>query len=170
MAVDISGIALLAPVLAFLFVFIVVAVILRVTKILGGNIWLEIFAGLVVAVLFVSVSGTRQLVQTIVPWFAVLLIGLFMLLAIVGFVGKDISFLKTPIGVIAVVVMGIIIIVSAFVVFSDSVFKYVPGSNYGNGADSNYIFFFDWLYSPRVFGAVLLIIASAAAAWVLTRK
>ena len=170
MAADISGVALIAPILAFLLVFIVVTVVLRITKILGEHIWIQIFVGFLIAVLFVSVAGVKDLVQTIVPWFAVLIIGLVMFLAIIAFIGKDVDFIKKPIAVVFVIVMGIIIIVSAFVVFSDIVVKYVPGPSYGSDADENTLYLFDWLYSPRVYGAILLIIASAIAAWVLTRK
>jgi len=169
MAVDISAIGFFAPIAAFLLVFLVSAAILFKIKILGENRWVLIFVSLLIASIFVSAVGVRELVQTIVPWFAVLFISLFLVLVLVGFIGKDVEFLHKPIGIIAVVVLGLIFIVSAFFVFSDVFLKYLPGPGFGSGENLQASIFLDWFYSSRVWGALLLVVISAGVAWVLVK-
>ncbi|MBS3072055.1 hypothetical protein J4408_03625 [Candidatus Pacearchaeota archaeon] len=167
MPADLSAINFFAPIAAFLIVFIVTYAILVMTKILGDNKGVHLTMSFLIAAVFVSASGAVKLVQTIVPWFVVLLISLFFILFFIGFVGKDADFLKKGIGIAVLVIAGIIFLVSAFVVFSDTLQKYVPGPGYGAGADESTLFFTDWLYSPRVIGAVLLILISVVVSWVL---
>tara|TARA_Y100000310_G_scaffold302882_1_gene340701 strand:- start:3165 stop:3683 length:519 start_codon:yes stop_codon:yes gene_type:complete len=170
MAADISAIAFFAPIAGFLLVFIVIYAILARAKILGDDkIWLNLFVALFIASIFVSVVGVRQLVQTIVPWFAVLFISLFLILLLTKFVG-NIEFMEKGIGIAFVILLGIVFLVSAFVVFSDVIVKYVPGPGYGFGGDDNVLTITDWIYSPRVGGAILLVLISAVVAWVLVKS
>src|SRR3989344_383893 len=119
MAVDLSGITLIAPIIAYLLVFLVSAAILFKTEVLGENRWVQIFVSLLIASLFVAFAGTREYVLTIVPWFAVLVISLFFVLFLVGFLGGGADFMKKGIGVVVIVIIGLIFLVSGFVVFSD---------------------------------------------------
>ena len=80
--------------------------------------------------------------------------------------GSD--FMKKGIGVVVIVIIGLIFLVSGFVVFSDVIVNYIPGPSFGGG-DENATFLLEWLYSPRVMGAVLLVIVSAIAAWILVK-
>lgn len=169
MPADLSSIAFFAPIAAFLLVFLVSAAILFKTEILGENRWVQIFVSLLIASIFVSAVGARELVETIVPWFAVLLVSLFLVLVLVGLVGKDAAFLHKPAGIIAAVGLGIVFIASAFVVFSDVLIGYLPGPGFGTGGSLEATIFLDWLYSPRVAGAILLVVISAAVSWVLVR-
>jgi hypothetical protein len=166
MAVDISGISYFAPIAAFLLVFIVSFAIFHKTKILGESKFIQIFISFIIAVLFVSAAGVRVYTQVIIPWVAVLLISLVFIMAITTFIGKDMEFLHKGIGIGAVILLAIIFLVSAFFVFSHVITSYLPGQNFGSGADPNVITFLDWLYSPRVIGAILLVIISAAVSWI----
>ena len=157
MAVDLSGITLIAPVLAYLLVFLVSAAILVKTEVLGENRWVQIFVSLLIASLFVSFAGTKDYVLTIVPWFAVLLMSLFFVLMLIGFMGDKADFMKKGIGVIVVILLGLIFLVSGFVVFSDIIFEYFAT---GVGLE---------LLSPRIYGAILLVIVSGVAAWILVK-
>ncbi|MAG24056.1 hypothetical protein CMI47_00620 [Candidatus Pacearchaeota archaeon] len=169
MAVDISSVALIAPVVAFLLVFVVVFAILARTKILGESaMWLNIFISLFIAALFISFAGVKDLVLTIVPWFAVLVIALFLILVLTRFAG-NVPFIEKGAGVVFVILLGIVFIVSAFVVFNDTLLSYIPGPGYGEGASEGALFFADWLFSSRVLGAIVLVIASAIVAWVLVK-
>lgn len=172
MPVDTSGIVLIAPILAFLIVFVVVYAILFKTKLIGENNWVLAFVSFAVASLFVSVAGTREYVLTIIPWFAALVVSSFLLLALLGFVGvKADSSLYKGAGVVFAVILGIIFLVSGFVVFSDVIVNYLPGPGYG-GADSdqNVIVVLNQLYSSRIFGAIILLGLSALVSWVLIKS
>lgn len=167
---EISAIAYFAPIAAFLLVFIVSFAILAKTKLLGESNFVQLFISLLISALFVSAIGVREYVQTIVPWFAVLLISLFLVLALVGFVGKPAEFMQKGIGIVFVVLLGFVFLVSAFVVFSDVLVNYIPGPFYGAGGDVRALLFTDWLYSPRVLGALSLIIISAVVSWILVKS
>ncbi|MEK6854967.1 MAG: hypothetical protein AABX73_01980 [Nanoarchaeota archaeon] len=169
MPADISAIGYLVPIFAYLLVVIVSAAILMKTKMLGESTWWNIFAALLIASIFVSAVGARAYVETIIPWFAVMLIALFLVLMTVGLVGKPVEFMHKGIGIVFVVILGIVFLVSAFFVFSDLIIRYIPGPGYGFNADPKTLFFFDWLYSPRVLGAVLLIVVSALTSWILVK-
>jgi hypothetical protein len=169
MAVDVSGVATIAPVLAYLIVAFVVGAVLVKFKILGENKWIGVIIALIIAALFVSFAGTRELVLTIIPWFAALIVSLFLILVVIAFVGGDADFMKKGVGIAAVVLLGIIFLVSAFVVFSEVIVQYIPGPAYGGGDSLGAYVVLDWLFSPRVWGAVLLVIFSVIAAWFLMK-
>ena len=166
---DVSFLVLIAPILVFLLVTLVVAAMLAKTKFLGENKWLQVFIALIIASLFVSTVGSREFVLTIIPWTAVLLVSLFLFLLVMGIVGQTES-MEKGIGLIAILVLGIIILFSAYVVFSDLFVTYLPGPGFGENADPQTLYFFEWLYSPRVYGAILLIAASAVASWILVKS
>ena len=166
MAIDVSGISVIAPVLAFLLVVFVVAAILFKTKILGENKWVQIFVSLIVASLFVVSAGTREYVLTVIPWFGVLVVSLFIIMFLVGFVGAKAEFMQKGIGIVAVIIIGLVFLFSAFVVFSDVLVNTVGGGGEGSEATS---IVFSWLFSARIGGAILLIIASALVSWILVK-
>ena len=170
MPADLNAIGFFAPIAAFLLVFLVVYAVLSRSKLLGeDNKWLNLFISLFIASIFVSAAGVTRLVQTVVPWFAVLFISLFLVLMLTRFVGKDVAFMEKGAGIVAVVVLGIVFLVSSFVVFSDVLFNYLPGPGFGTGGNLETLYLLDYLYSPRVTGAVLLIILSALVSFVLVR-
>jgi hypothetical protein len=166
-AVDVSFITLFLPVLGFLLVAFVVAAILLKTQVLGENKWLSVFISLVVASIFVSFIGIRDFVLTVVPWFGALIVSLFLVLVLVNFAGAN--FLHKGIAIVFVILLGLVFIISTLFVFSEVIVKFLPGPSFGSGLEGDTVFFLDWLYSPRVVGALLLIIASALVSWVLIR-
>ena len=159
MVADITGISYFAPLLAFLIVFIVMFALLYKTKLLGENAWVQLFMSLIVATIFVSAAGVRDYVLTITPWFAVLVVSLFFVLLIIGFVGKPAEFMHKGIGVIAILVLIVVFLVSGFIIFSESIKPFLPGGSAGQE-----------IYSSRVFGALLLVVISAIVSWVLVRS
>ncbi|MEK6889111.1 MAG: hypothetical protein AABW80_03315 [Nanoarchaeota archaeon] len=167
--VDLSAVGYILPIVSFLLVAIVSFVVISSSKIVEEK-WLQIFLSLFIAVLFVSFGSAREYVEDVVPWFVILLISAFLVFLLTGFIGKDVDFMKKGIGVIFVVLLFIVFIVSGIVVFSGSITPYLPGNLGYEGGNPEVLNFFDWLYSPRVGGAVLLIIVSALLAWVLARK
>jgi hypothetical protein len=170
MAADLTGISYFAPIAAFLLVFLVSFAIFHKTTLLGESKWLNLFVSLVISSLFISFAGAGTYVQTIVPWVAIALVCLVFLLALTGFVGKDVQFMNKGIGIAFVVILGIIFLVSAFFVFSEVFIKYIPGPTFGYGASANERYFLSWLYSPRIGGAIILIVISAIVSWILVKK
>lgn len=170
MAVDLSFINYFAPILAFLIVFIVMFALLLKLEIMKDHKWANIFVSFVIASIFVSSAGTRQLTLTIIPWFAVLVICLFLIVVLLSFMGKMSDSTSKGIGIAFLVLIGLVFLVSAFVVFNETLINYLPGEDFGNG-DSNpaAINLLDWLYSPRIAGAILLIVIAAIVSYVLVK-
>ena len=156
MALDISWISYFAPLWAFLIVFVILFALLYRTKLLGENAWLQLFISFLISTIFVSAAGVRDYVLTITPWFALLIVSLFFVLFIIGFVGKPSEFMQKGVGIAFVLVLIVIFLVSGFIVFSDVLGPYLPGNPAG-----------DLIYTSRVFGALLLLVICAIVSWVL---
>jgi len=168
MVVDVSGISYFAPILAFLIVFIILFALLNKTKLIGENAFFQIFVSFVIATVFVSAAGVREYVLTITPWFALLVVSLFFILFIIGFVGKPVEGMTKGIGIFFVVVLIIIFLVSGFVVFSDFIAPYLLGGT-GDGVDPALFILSREFYSSRVFGAILLLGIGIFVSWILSR-
>jgi hypothetical protein len=168
MPTDLSAITYFAPIAVFLIVFVITFAILLKTKILGDHKWLLLFISFLVATIFISAAGAKQYISTIVPWFAVLIVTLVFILMVTGMVGKFDSFNK-GIGIAFIVLLGFVFLITGFVLFSSVIFPYLPGPGFGSGSNTEATIALDWLYSPRIAGAILLIIISAAVSWVLVR-
>lgn len=169
MTVNLSAIEYLLPLLSFLVVFLISIFLIKKSKLIE-SLWIEVFISFIIAAVFVSADAPRNFVLAIIPLFAVVLIGLFLIMALSGFITKD--FPSKAVGTTFIVVLALIFLVTAFFVFSAYVGPYLPGNvnlidNPGNPALLN---LFSWLYSPQVFGAILLIGISAVVAWVVIKE
>ena len=133
---------------------------------------MNIFLSFVIATIFVTGSSVRQLVLNVIPWFGVLLIALFLMMVLIGFMGKQDAVIGKGVAWIFVVLLIIIFLVSGIKVFSNSLAPYLPSATYEqvSGADPNLVSFFSWLYSPQVKGFFLLIGVAALVTWLLVRK
>ncbi|MEK6846806.1 MAG: hypothetical protein AABY16_01420 [Nanoarchaeota archaeon] len=169
MAADVSAFAYFLPILAFLIVFAIMLAVLHKTKLLGENIYVQLFFSFVIATIFVTATSVRQLVINVLPWFAVLLIALFLLMVLIGFMGKTDVMIGKCFGWIFVIFLIIIFLISGVKVFSGTIGPYIPGSTTAGTGDPTLTNFFEWLFSPRVGGAVLLIIVAALVSWVLVK-
>lgn len=169
MAADVSAFTYFAPILAFLIVFIIMFALLRATKILGEEKFIQLFAAFIIATVFVTASSVRQVVLDVIPWFALLLIALFFILALAGFIGKK-DMVGKPIGWVFIVLLIIVFLIAGVKVFSSTLAPYLPGPSFGAGGDADLLGFFGWLYSPRVAGAILLLGVAALVSWVLVKK
>ena len=167
MVVDVSGIAYFAPIWSFLIVWAISYAVFAKTKIIGENNTFIVFVAFVIASIFVTVGGLRQYVLTVVPWAAVLIVSAAFVLALMGFVGSSDS-VKKGAGLVLVVIFAIVFLVSGIFVYSSVIGPYLPGSSM-SAPNSDIKTITDWLYSGRVSGAVLLIIASAVVSWILLK-
>ena len=169
MPVDISFLGYIAPVAIFLLVFIFVYAILAKTKLLEEKPIFNIFVSLLVATLFISAAGAIQYIGTITPWFAVLVVSMVFLLMITSFIGDPMKSWNKGIGIVIVIALALVFLICGFMIFSSSIVGYLPGAQFGYNADPAALAAFDWLYSPRVTGAILLIGISALVSWVLVK-
>ncbi len=169
MVVDVTGIGYFAPILAFLIVAVVVFAVLMKTKLLGDSAWGNAIVALILATVFVSAAGVRDYVLTITPWFAALVVSLFFILFLIGFVGKPIEGMTKGMGGFFVIVLIIIFLVSGFVVFSEFIKPYLPGSS-GVGADPELFRISREIFEGRVFGAILLLGVGIGVLWILVKS
>jgi len=166
---DVSVFQYFLPLLSFLVVFAVSFVVMKKLKFIESN-WAQAFISFFIASIFVATGTAREFVSDFTPWFAVLLVSAFFLLLLMGFLGDSVKGLNKTVGVIFVVLFFIAFLVAGFLIFSSSITPYLPGSaNYGAGNSEGLTGLTDWLYSPRVAGAILLLIVSALVSWVLVK-
>ncbi len=165
--IDISSVIYILPIVAFLLVaFIIFAVVQRLK--LFENPWPAAFISFFIATLFVTVAGSIDYVRYFGAWIAILIVSSVFLLAIIGLFGKGVEGWGKGIGIAVIIVAILIFIISGLVVYSSSITPYLPGGQ-AVGSYSIGGFLSWWFYSPRVLGAVVLLIVSAIAAWILTR-
>lgn len=168
---DLSGIEYFLPILSFLVVFIIVFAVLNKTKIIGENKWWQLFVSFVFATIFISAAGARDYVLNIIPWFAILVVSFVLILVVVSFIGKPVENMNKGLGMAFVIILILAFLVSALFVFSDYITPYLPWSQgYGSGGNPNVLGVLDWIFSPRVFGAILLLIVSAVVSWILVKS
>ena len=157
MPVDVSSITYFEPILAFLIVFVVMFAVLAKTKILGeDNKFVNIFVSFLIATIFVSAAGVTEYVLTITPWFAVLLISVLFILVLTGFVGQ-IDLVKKGTAVAALIVLGIVFLVSGYVVFSSYLNN--PGV----------LRILDLISDSRVSGGIVLLVVALIVSWILAK-
>ena len=172
MVADVSSFVYFAPILAFLAVFGIMVALLYKTKLLGDSLAVNIFIAFVIASIFITFSSIRQLVLNVIPWFAVLLIALFLIMALTGFIGKSAEgVVGKGMGWFFVVLLILIFVISGIKVFSYSLGPYLPTATYEEveRGEPSMVQFFSWLYSPRVKGFFLLIGVAALVTWMLVR-
>lgn len=165
--VDVSGISYFLPIIAFLLVSFIMFAVLTKLKLFDAK-WVLAIVSFFIATLFITVSGTIDYIKYIGAWIAILFVSMAFLLAIIGMFGKSLEGMTKGIGIAVLIVAILVFLISAFVVYSNFITPYLPGGssvgdNNTGGAITN------WLYSPRVAGAILLLVISGLAAWFLTK-
>ncbi len=154
--VSLSPLLTIMPVLAFLFVFILVYALLVKTGVIGDNKFVALFLSLITAVFFIVNTQLVDFVQFSASWVVVFIVCLFFIMLFVGFGGG--SALKDAFGGggknISFVLLAILIIV--FVVSSSYVFNWAINWDLIKG----------WFDEPW-FGTGLLIIVAFFVAKVL---
>ena len=165
MPADLASLSYLAPLFAFVLVWVVVFAVLTKIQILGDSKFMNSFIAFIVASIFVTFAGVREFVLTLTPWVALLIVSSFFLLAILGFLG--VKGWEKGIGAAVLVVFVLIFLISGMIVFSNVIGPYLPWGVAESGSEAFAIR--DWLYSARVVGAMLLIIVSAVVSWILIK-
>ncbi|MFH1308062.1 MAG: hypothetical protein ABIH72_04375 [archaeon] len=155
--VDVSGLEYYMPIFSFLFIFVIIFALLAKTKLLGENKFINLIISFVIAIIFTLITSIRSFVETVVPWFAVLIVALFFVLMIIGFSQKKMEDMMKPgLAWVFIALLVIVFLVAAIVVF--------PGT-----LEPLYDDFTDWTDSGGIAGGILLIIIAAIAAWVVAK-
>lgn len=167
MAVDVSSFNYLLPIWAFLLVFVISFAMLTKLKLFGENPWWHVFISFFIASIFITAADARSFVSDTVPWAVVVLIAGFFVLLLTGFLGKGVEGIGKGVSIFLVVALFLVFFFGALHVFGGDLFRYLPGGS--GSSNSNVAGFFDWLYSARVSGALLLLIVCALVSWVLVK-
>ncbi len=168
MALDISGIYFFMPVFSFLFVFLIVYALLANTKLLGSSNFINLLISFIMAVIFMSFSSLDLYVKTIVPWFIVLLVCIFLVLLLAGMSTKDLGKIMTT--KFAWFMIGILIIM--FLIAAIKVFNPIfhPDLIITSGEGTSLIEQIKGYSGGYIFGSLLLVVIAIAVSWILTRK
>jgi hypothetical protein len=167
MAIDISGVYFFMPVFSFLFVFVIVYALLMKTGVLGKNQATNLIVSFVLAIVFLSVSSMELYVKTILPWFVVLVITVFLVLLIAGFATKDAEkMLSNKFAWIVVAILVLIFLISAIHVFNPS---FHPDLIITSGGPSIMSQIVDFFSSGGYAGSILLLVIAGAVAWALMK-
>ena len=166
MAIDISGIQFFMPVFSFLLVFVIVYALLAKSKVIGENKWVLLLISFVIAIIFMSFSSMELYVQTIVPWFVVLVIVVFFILMIGFFSSKD--WVPKPwLAWIIIIVLLIIFLIAAIKVFNP---VFHPDLVVTSGENTSLVEQIRGYLGGGVMGSILLLIIAGVVAWVITKK
>lgn len=168
MALDVSWLNFFMPVFGFFFVYVVMVAILTKTKILGDGVFVNHFVSFVFAIIFITFAPGVDFVATILPWFVILVIALFLVLILVGFSqDKMDKFMQPWLAWVFIVLLMIVFLVSAIVVFNPVLGPYLPGS----GVDGEGFLFDirDFVYGEQFLGGLLLLAVAVAASYLIAR-
>jgi hypothetical protein len=169
MVLDITGIYFFMPVFSFLFVFVVVYAVLAKTKVLGDQ-RVNLLVSFIIAIIFMNFSSLDLYVRTILPWFVVLLVCLFLVLVIIGFSTKDYEKLTTPgFAWVVVAILIVIFLIAAIRVFNPMFHPELGITTAGDGQEG-VLLQMRHLFDSQVSGSVLLLILGLIVAWILTKK
>ena len=168
MPMDISGLNFFMPVFSFLFVFVIIYALLAKSKIIGESKFVLLLISFIIAVIFMSFSSLELYVQTILPWFIVLLIVVFLVLMIGFFVTKDFSKIVKP--GFTWVVVGILILI--FLIAAIRVFNPVfhPDLGIASGEGTSMLEQLRGYMGGGIVGSIILIVVAIVVAWVITKK
>ena len=168
MALDISGLFFFMPVLSFLFVFLIVYALLASTKVLKAHWFVHVLISFIMAIIFMSFSSAELYIRTILPWFVVLIVIVFLVLLIAMFSTKAWDKMMTP--AFAWIIIGILVII--FLVSAIRVFNPVfhPDLGITSGQGTSMIEQIRDYMDGGVAGSILLIIIAVIVTWVITKK
>jgi len=170
MAIDISGINFFMPLFSFFFVFVVIYALLAKTQLIGDSKFIHILVSFIISIVFMSFSSMELYIRTIIPWFVVLFIVVFLVLTVVAFSTKDWDKIMSP--TFAWIVVGVLVVI--FLIAAIKVFNPVfhPDSIItGGGGDASFgQQARNILVNSKVTGSILLILVTIVVSWAITRN
>ena len=169
MALDISAIYFFMPVFSFLFVTIVVYAILVKTKVLGESQFINLLVSFIIAIIFLSFSSMELYLITVLPWFVVLVVLVFLVLLIFGFSAGDLKgIMNNKFAWVIVAILVIIFLIAAIRVFNPVFDRdlIITSGGDGGGGFGNII---DVIFYSRWSGSILLLVIAIIVAFIVTR-
>lgn len=168
MALNISGLLFFMPVFSFLFVFLIIFALLTKTKVVGESKFILVLISFIISIIFMSFSSAELYIRTILPWFVVLMVIVFLVLVIAMFSTKAWDKIFTP--AFAWVIVGILILM--FLIAAIYVFNPVfhPGLGITSGQGTSMIEQIRGYLDGGVAGSILLLVVAIVVAWVVTKK
>lgn len=157
--IDLTPVSYLLPVFSFVLVFVLVFAILKKTEILGDNNFINALISLIMAVIFISFSDVRGYVEQVSPWFVVLVVAMFFVLLLGGFMlAKDIGEIARP--ATAWVFIGLLALI----------FLAVGYEHFNLTSNSVFLDVKDFFLEKKVSGSILLGIVALVVGIIITRK
>lgn len=154
---SIAGISYFLPILSFLLVFVLVYALLKKTEVLGDNDGINLLISFILAVFFIVEASLVDFINFSTAWAVVFIVCVFLILLLIGFVGKDaLGTITGNKGVAWVLLAGIIIF---FIISSAYTFNWAV----------NWQQVTDWAYTDW-FGMVLLLVVAGVVSWVIAHK
>lgn len=154
---SIAGISYFLPILSFLLVFVLVYALLKKTEVLGDNDGINLLISFILAVFFIVEASFVDFVNFSTAWAVVFIVCVFLIMLLIGFVGKDA--LGTITGNKAV----------AWVLLAGIIIFFIISSAYTFNWAVNWQQVTDWAYTDW-FGMVLLLVVAGVVSWVIAHK
>jgi len=145
-------------ILPFLLVFVLIFAILQKSKIFGeGKSQIDALISLAIGLILIGLPQPRDIIIAIVPWLAVALVVLFIVLVIYGFGGEidaSTKALRLPAWFNKTVMVLAIVFVVILVITVTNGWDTIRG----------------WMTDSSIFGNVFLVIIIAIVLWIALRK
>jgi len=168
MALDISAINFFMPVFSFLFVTIIVYAILVKTKVLGESQFVNLLVSFIMAIVFLSFSSMELYLLTVLPWFVVLVVLVFLVLMIFGFSAGDLKgIMNNKFAWVIVAILVIIFLIAAIRVFEPVFDRDTVISSGGEGGGFGSMV--DVIFNSTWSGSILLLVIAIVVAFVVSR-
>ena len=156
--IDLTGLGYFMPIFGFLFVFILVFAVLKKTKILGHGL-ADFIVSFIIASIFSTVSSLRTYVETIIPWFAVLIIAIFLMIILIALSQNQVDkIMKPSFAIVLIIILVLIFLISATHVFSFSL----------HTVWKDVVEFLD--VESRIFGGIFLLIIAIVVGFIIAKK
>src|SRR3989338_5811826 len=118
---DLSAFSFFIPLLTFLIVFLLSFAVFQKAGLFESKFW-QLFVSFLISIIFVTASGPKVYVSTIIPWFAVFIVAFVFVLALIGFVktgkGENVGGLTSGMSKLFIIGLLVVFIISGIFVFS----------------------------------------------------
>lgn len=151
--IDLSAVNYVLPLASFIFIFVLLFALLLKTKILGENAFSNAVISFIVAVIFISISSVRELLELMLPWFSIIIVVIVIVILLVTFVMKKPEDVLKP--GLAWTIVGLVAVVAIYLWFS----------KFNISHTHDWRVFKHWIehkevYGSIVFGVVALIVGA----------
>ena len=146
------------PVFSFLFIFVIVYAVLDKFKLMGESKAVKVIAALSIALLFLFSQATLKFVNFVTPWFVVLVIVAFFILALFMFMGVKEKEMEATIANPTVYWTVLVIIIILLIAAIGTVFSDFFSGEGGEITDPTKASITQILVHPRILGALFLLV------------